>query len=230
MRGLYAIVDLDTLTERGLDPLRFAEAVLSSGPAALQLRAKHATPEATLQLLRALAPSCQAARVPLVGNDLVDVALLGGCDMVHVGQEDLSLSMARRIAPKLGVGVSTHTPEQLSLTLAERPTYVAFGPVYRTYSKEQPDPEVGLSGLRQAAKIVGVFAREQGERIPLVAIGGISLDRAEGVAAHADMIAVIRGLLPERGVAGDTYALVQERCLAYVEAIARGSAQARVAS
>lgn len=230
MRGLYAIVDVDTLTERGLDVRLFAQAVLSAQPVALQLRAKHAAPKETLDLLRALAPLCRAAGVPLVGNDYVDVALLGGCDMVHVGQEDLSLSMARRIAPTLGVGVSTHTPEQLSLALADGPTYVAFGPVYRTHSKAQPDPEVGLSGLRQAAKIVAIFARERGKRVPLVAIGGISLERAEAVAEHADVVAVIGGLIPEAGFEGDAYAWVKERALAYGEAIARAAARPRVAS
>lgn len=229
MRGLYAIVDLDTLAERGLDPERFAEAVLSARPAALQLRAKHATSEHTLTLLRALSPMCQAAAVPLVGNDHVDVALLGGCDMVHLGQGDISLAMAHRIAPKLGVGISTHTPEQLSDALAAHPTYVAYGPVFRTSSKEQPDPEVGLSGLRLAAKIVASFGSDQGA-VPLVAIGGISLERAEQVAEHADMVAVIKGLLPAPGATGDAYSLVQERSLAYVDAIARGAAHDRAAS
>jgi len=230
MRGLYAIVDMDTLSARGLDPLAFARAVLHARPAALQLRAKHAAPRETLDLLRELAPLCRAAGVPLVGNDWIDVALLGGCDMVHVGQEDVSLSMARRIAPAIGVGVSTHTPEQLSAALTEGPAYVAFGPVYRTHSKAQPDPEVGLSGLRQAARIVAIFGREQRRSVPLVAIGGISLDRAEDVAEYADMIAVIGGLVPDAAVAGDPYAWVKERSLAYVQAIARGAARSRVAS
>jgi thiamine-phosphate pyrophosphorylase len=230
MRGLYAIVDLDTLSARGLDPLRFARAVLEASPAALQLRAKHASTEETFRLLSAFWPMCRAAQVPLVANDLIELAVLAGCDMVHLGQEDLSLSMARRVAPTLGVGISTHTPEQLNKALAGSPTYVAFGPVYRTHSKAQPDPEVGLSGLRQAAQLVAVAARQGGSLIPLVAIGGISLGRAEGVAEHADMVAVIGGLLPEGDAGGDVYAKVEERARAYVEAIARGSARTQVAS
>ena len=161
MRGLYAIVDLDALSARDLDPLRFARAVLCASPAALQLRAKHATSDETLRLLSALAPLCRAAHVPFAGNDSVELAVLGGCDLVHLGQGDMSLSAARRLAPNLGFGISTHTPEQLDLALGGHPTYVAFGPVYRTASKAEPDPEVGLAGLRQAAARVADFGRLQ---------------------------------------------------------------------
>ena len=182
MRGLYAIVDLDALSARDLDPLRFARAVLCASPAALQLRAKHATSDETLRLLSALAPLCRAAHVPFVGNDSVELAVLGGCDLVHLGQGDMSLSAARRLAPNLGFGISTHTPEQLDLALGGHPTYVAFGPVYRTASKAEPDPEVGLAGLRQAAARVADFGRLQRQALPLVAIGGISVERAEAVA------------------------------------------------
>src|SRR5512141_2329766 len=130
MRGLYAIVDLDVLAKRGdLDPIRFAAAILAARPCALQLRAKNATPEQTLALLRALKPLCNEARVPLVANDRFDLALVSGADMVHIGQEDASPSLVRAVAPKLALGISTHTPEQLNSALSSHPSYIAYGPV-----------------------------------------------------------------------------------------------------
>jgi thiamine-phosphate pyrophosphorylase len=206
MRGLYAIVDVDSLQRRGLDPVRFAAAVLAAKPAALQLRAKGALPRHVLGLLRELKCACRRAGVPLVANDRADLAALVGCDMVHVGQTDASVEQVRRIAPGIGVGVSTHDLAQLERALAERPTYVAFGPVFPTASKAEPDPVVGLEGLAQAHRLVR-------GRVPLVAIGGIGLENAESVARFADAAAVIGALLPPEGTA-DPYAAVTARASA----------------
>jgi thiamine-phosphate pyrophosphorylase len=191
MRGLYAIVDTRTLRARRIDPVAFSRAILGAGPAALQLRAKDAAPREFLALLRAISPLCREAGVPFIANDRVDLAALAACNYVHVGQEDLSIDRARRIAPGLHVGLSTHTSEQLARALDTAPDYVAYGPVFATTSKDLPDTVVGLAGLRDAA----ILARRA--RIPLVAIGGITLERAQDVASLADAAAVISGLLPE---------------------------------
>jgi thiamine-phosphate pyrophosphorylase len=190
MRGLYAIVDLGALQARRVDPIAFSEAVLSTRPAALQLRAKEASPRDSLSLLRALAPMCHQAAVPLVVNDRPDWAILAGCDMVHVGQSDLPIDQVRRLAPGVGVGISTHTPEELDAALRERPTYVAYGPVFETTSKGEPDPVVGIAGLRDA------YLRAATARVPLVAIGGITGERARALVGAADAVAVIGELLP----------------------------------
>lgn len=192
MRGLYAIIDVATVRARGLEPLAVAEAVLSARPVALQLRAKDCPARETLALLRGLAAMCHRVGVPLVANDRPDLALLAGCDWVHVGQGDLSIERVRRIAPGLGIGVSTHTLEQLECALAAGPTYVAFGPVFETTTKANPDPVVGIAGLRAAYAL----ALEQGR--PLVAIGGISRERARALVGATDAIAVISDLLPPR--------------------------------
>src|SRR5580700_516266 len=144
MRGLYAIVDATALEAHGIEVIAFAEAVLSAPLAALQLRAKDVSARQALALLRELAPMCHRAGVPLVANDRPDLAVLAGCDMVHVGQEDMPIDRVRRIAPGLRVGVSTHTPEQLGAALAVRPDYVAFGPVFATSTKKDPAPIVGV--------------------------------------------------------------------------------------
>jgi thiamine-phosphate pyrophosphorylase len=192
MRGLYAIVDAGALDVRGLDPLAFAEAVISVAPAALQLRAKNVSARETLALLRELAPMCHRAGVLLVANDRPDLALMAGCDLVHVGQDDMPIDRVRRIAPGLGVGVSTHSIEQLDAALATRPAYVAFGPVFQTTTKVNPDPAVGVPALKTA------YARAQAAGIPLVAIGGVTRERAPALVTAADAIAVIADLLPPR--------------------------------
>jgi thiamine-phosphate pyrophosphorylase len=190
MRGLYSIVDVTTLAARNIDPLAFAQAVLAARPAMLQLRAKDLPPRDTLGLLRALASLCHCHGVPLVANDRPDLALLAGCDMVHVGQTDMPIDRVRRIAPTLGVGLSTHNLAQLDVALAVRPAYVAFGPVFTTTSKENADPVVGVAEVRTAS------ARAAIAGVPLVAIGGITLERASELVGVVDAIAVIGDLLP----------------------------------
>ncbi|MES1175495.1 MAG: thiamine phosphate synthase [Myxococcales bacterium] len=208
MRGLYPIVDVDSLRTLGAEPLaivQFAERVLTAHPPLLQLRAKHSGAGETLELLRALRPLCSAAGTLLIANDRADLAALGQCDGVHIGQDDLPLSVVRLIAPGLMVGVSTHNLEQLDAALAEKPDYVAFGPVYGTASKERPDETVGVTRLAEA------HARARAAGIPLVAIGGINLARMPEVAPHCELAAVIAALHPVRtsleGVSEATCAL-----------------------
>jgi thiamine-phosphate pyrophosphorylase len=192
MRGLYAIVDLGVLAARHLDPVAFAGAILRVGPAALQLRAKDTPSREVLGLLRELAPMCHCAGVLLVANDRPDLALLAGCDIVHVGQTDMPIDRVRRITPGLGVGVSTHSIEQLDAALAALPTYVARGPIFETRTKIDPDPVVGVEILRAAS------ARAAAAGVPLVAIGGITRERARELVGLVDAVAVVAELLPSR--------------------------------
>ena len=221
MRGLYAIVDLDLLSARGVDPIAFARAVLEARPAALQLRAKNGHARAVLGLLRALAALCRAANVPLVANDRADLAMLAGADMVHVGQTDPSPDAVRRIAPGLGVGVSTHDLAQLAAALDALPSYVAFGPVFPTASKADPDPVVGLEGLSRARALVPAA-------VPLVAIGGITPQNAGEVSRWADAGAVIGALLPPADATGDLFAAVTARARALHERLGGSPAAPRL--
>ncbi len=189
-RGLYAMVDVGALEARGVDPFAYAEALLGARPALLQVRAKALGTRAFCTLVGRLLPRAHAHDVPLVVNDRLDVARAAGATYLHVGQEDLPVEVARRLAPRLRIGVSTHDLAQLARALEARPDYVAYGPVFETRSKERPDPVVGVPGLRQAAKL----ARDAG--IPLVAIGGVDLERARGLARDVSMVAVIGDLLP----------------------------------
>jgi thiamine-phosphate pyrophosphorylase len=110
---------------------------------------------------------------------------------VHLGQDDLSPA---DVGPLLGassiVGLSTHTSAQLAAALDSCVDYVAMGPVYATTTKARPDPVVGLVGVRQAAALAARASR------PLVAIGGLAVDRAAAVLdAGAQSLAVASGLL-----------------------------------
>jgi thiamine-phosphate pyrophosphorylase len=196
VKGLYAIVDLDFLSQRGVDPLAFTDAVLTARPGALQLRAKSAGARDTLALLRELKLRASAAGVPLFANDRPDLAILAGCSGVHLGQSDLPLDDARRLAPELQLGVSTHDLDQLDRALLARPAYVALGPVFPTQSKRDPEPVVGLDALAEA----GRRCRTAG--VPLVAIGGLTLDNLPSVVAHAAAGALISALLPAAGLGG----------------------------
>jgi thiamine-phosphate pyrophosphorylase len=215
MQGLYAIIDLGTLDALQADPVLFAQAVLLAKPAALQLRAKDASARRVLSLLRALLPACRAAEVPLIVNDRPEYAALAGCEFVHIGQTDMSVARARTVAPAVGVGVSTHDMAQLERAIGERPSYVAFGPVYATESKPDAEPAVGVAGLRAA------YERARAAGIPLVAVGGIAADRIEAVAPCADAVAIIAALVPPGSPAdADWYAAVSARALSIKEAIA----------
>ncbi|MFZ5894410.1 MAG: thiamine phosphate synthase [Myxococcota bacterium] len=189
MSELYPIVDLDALARRGIDPIAFSERVLAARPPRLQLRAKHASARTTLELLRALVPLCAQAGTQLFANDRPDLAVLAGSAGVHVGQHDLDVASVRRFAPNLLVGVSTHDFVQLEAALQDRPAYVAFGPVFQTESKLNPDPVVGLDGLRRARAMAGAAG------VPLVAIGGIDAARARELAELDISVAVISALL-----------------------------------
>jgi len=179
------------LTDTRLSKLSHAEQVAHLarfGVRLIQLRDKTISP---LEFYRVAAEALRVARaagVKLIINDRVDIALSLKADGVHLGQDDLPPEAARRIlGPKAIIGFSTHNPEQARLATALPIDYVAFGPIFATATKESPEPEVGVSGLRNVRRLVG--------QIPLVAIGGITHDNcSEVVDAGADAIAVIGDL------------------------------------
>ena len=179
---LYAIVDM----QRSADPIAFAEELFTAGVRLLQLRDKETRPQATLSVAREIKRIAPKDAV-LIMNDRADLCLGAGFGGVHVGQDDLSPEAARRVCPEpLIVGVSTHTLEQVRAADAGPVDYIAFGPVFGTRSKANPDPIVGLEMLREARKLT---------RKPLVAIGGITRANCRSVLeAGADSVAVISDL------------------------------------
>jgi thiamine-phosphate pyrophosphorylase len=190
---LYPIVDASCFPdERAL--FQFAEELLSAGVTLLQYRNKQGSPRQMLSQARELR-SVAGQRARLIMNDRADLCLAAGFDGVHVGQDDLPPDAVRRIVEKpLWMGISTHNPEQIRLADQSDADYLAIGPVFSTASKANPDPVVGLDGVRAARALI---------RKPLVAIGGITRANAHSVIeAGADAVAVISDLLldPRRAI------------------------------
>jgi thiamine-phosphate pyrophosphorylase len=127
-------------------------------------------------------------RAQLIMNDRGDLCLAAGFDGVHVGQDDISPESARRIiGTNRCLGVSTHNPEQVAEADKTSADYIAIGPVFATVSKANPDPIVGLAGVRRARELTGKV---------LVAIGGITRENCWSVIeAGADSVAVISDLV-----------------------------------
>jgi thiamine-phosphate diphosphorylase len=188
---LYAILDTDLLTSVGLAPLDVADAWLDAGVRLIQLRAK-SLPDGPLQALAdALADRLHAAGGQLLINDRADIAALCRAAGVHVGQDDLSPADVRQVVgTEAVVGLSTHDDRQVERALEQPISYLAFGPVFATLTKDTGCDAVGLPGVRRAADAAGVHG------VPVVAIGGITRDRAaETLAAGAHALAVISDLV-----------------------------------
>jgi thiamine-phosphate pyrophosphorylase len=164
-----------------------AQELTAGGWMLLQYRNKSSNARQMLDQARELRARLGPS-VKLIMNDRADLCLAAGYDGLHLGQDDLSPESARRIiGPDHWLGLSTHNPEQLSEADKTPADYLAIGPIFATASKANPDPVVGLEGLRQARKLT---------RKPLVAIGGITRANARSVIdAGADSVAVISDLL-----------------------------------
>lgn len=171
--------------------LEFATELTNGGATLIQLREKRASSREILRLTRELR-RILPQKVRLILNDRADLCVASGANGVHLGQDDLSPEAARRIVgSERMVGVSTHNPEQVRRGDQSSADYVAIGPVFSTTSKNNPDPVIGLEGVKQA---------RANTHKPLVAIGGITLENCRSVIeAGADSVAVISDLLPDPG-------------------------------
>lgn len=183
---LYAIID--PAQSGGRSPIEVAAALLAAGVRLIQFRDKHASSGELCTRAQQVAECVHKAGGVFIINDRADVARAVNADGVHVGQDDLPVESARALlGPGKLVGCSTHVLEQVREADRSTADYIAFGPIFPTVSKENPDRVVGLGGLSEAL---------QATRKPLVAIGGITLENARAViAAGADSVAVIRGLV-----------------------------------
>lgn len=180
--SLYAIIDAEA-AER---PLDLAYSSLRAGCAMLQLRAKRLDDRSFVELAKRVRTICGEAGIPFVINDRADIARLVAADGLHLGQDDLPVGDARRVVGSMQIGVSTHDLEQAIQAERDGANLIAFGPVFGTTTKEDPDPVVGLDGLAEVCRAVSR---------PVVAIGGITPENAaETLRAGARYIAVISAL------------------------------------
>jgi len=177
-----------------------------TGVRLVQLRIKERTVPEVRTEIRAARALCAAAGMQLIVNDYWEAALAEGCDFVHLGQGDLAgadLAALRRAGVRLGV--STHDDAELERALAARPDYVALGPIYPTLLKVMPWQPQGLARLTEWKRRIGA--------LPLVAIGGLTLERLPGVfAAGADVAAVVTDIV--------RHASPEERARAWLAAAA----------
>lgn len=180
--SLYAIIDAEA-AER---PLDLARSSLRAGCAMLQLRAKRLDDRSFVELAKRVRTTCGEAGIPFVINDRADIARLVAADGLHLGQDDLPVGDARRVVGNMQIGVSTHDLEQAIQAERDGANLIAFGPVFGTTTKQDPDPVVGLDGLAEVCRAVSR---------PVVAIGGITPENAaETLRAGARYIAVISAL------------------------------------
>ena len=206
---LYAVCDADVCAQAGWTLIDVAAACMDGGATLLQLRAKHASSSTFLADTERVMIRAAAARATIIVNDRADVARLAGAHGVHVGQGDLAPAAVRQVVgPEALVGLSTHNTEQLTAAVQEPVQYVAIGPVFGTATKDTGYTPVGLDAVRRAAAIAG------DAHVPVVAIGGITVDRASDVLqAGATAVAVISDILVGNDPAG--------RVRAFLERLAR---------
>jgi thiamine-phosphate pyrophosphorylase len=181
-----------------------AEAYLAGGACFIQIRAKGASSSALLRLSEELVSRARKAGARVIVNDRADIARLAGADGVHLGQDDLEPAAARRILGREAIiGLSTHSIEQVRLACRQPIDYLAVGPIFRTSTRETGDQAVGTELIGRARTAVSLAGLDT----PIVAIGGITLDRARSVIqAGASSVAVISDLL----AAGSPEARVRE--------------------
>lgn len=195
---LYAILDAEVAARAGWTLEDLARAYLRGGARLLQVRAKGWGSGALLERCERIVGEARAVDARVIVNDRADLARLARAAGVHVGQEDLRPAAARAIVGREAiVGLSTHTPAQVDAAAGEPIDYVAVGPIYGTRTKDTGYAAVGLELVRYAAR----------GRLPVMAIGGMTLDRArEVIQAGAASVAVITDLL----TGGDPEARVRE--------------------
>jgi thiamine-phosphate pyrophosphorylase len=186
----YPILDADAAARHGVEPANAAAQILEAGAKILQFRHKGFFSRDAFAMLERIAALCREAGALLIVNDRADIARLVGAG-VHLGQEDLPPSAVRSIVGDAPIGFSTHNEAQMRAAAAEPADYLAFGPIFGTSSKANPDPVVGLEELRRLRALANR---------PLVAIGGITRANARSVLeAGADSVAVIGDLFPDDG-------------------------------
>lgn len=187
-RGFYAVLDRD-------DEQLARTLVGPRGARVLQVRLKPAAVDDIVRVARMARRVCDDAGAQLVINDRIDIALAVGADGVHLGQTDIPLADAcELVGTKLAIGVSTHDLPQVVRAAELAPAYIAYGPVFATTTKQNPDPVQGIAALRAAVRAAG--------SIPVVAIGGVTPRAARQVfATGAAAICAISAVNAARDVA-----------------------------
>ncbi|MDK9706116.1 MAG: thiamine phosphate synthase [Desulforhopalus sp.] len=184
--SLYLVTDR-TLS-LGRTTCEVVRAAVAGGVTAVQLREKHCTTREFVAEARLLAEMLRGSGVPLIINDRLDVALAAGADGLHLGQKDMHIADARRIAgPGMIIGVSAESLDDALRAEEEGADYIGISPVFATNTKKDTAEPLGLAGIRLIRERV---------RLPLVGIGGINIGNAAQVMdAGADGVAVVSAIV-----------------------------------
>lgn len=172
-----------------VDSAAWVERLTRLGAKLIQLRVKEQPDDVVRQQIRTAKRSCGRAGVQLIVNDYWQLALEENCDFVHLGQGDLDTADIPALRKShVRIGISTHDHAELERALALQPDYVALGPIYPTVLKQMPWAPQGLERIGEWKRRVG--------SLPLVAIGGLTVERVPGVfAAGADSAAVVTDIV-----------------------------------
>jgi thiamine-phosphate pyrophosphorylase len=182
----YPVIDTALCAARGLEPRAVAEACLHGGARLLQLRVKAAPSAVFLALTDDVVAAAAPFGAAVIVNDRADIAVMARAHGVHVGQDDLAAEAVRPIVGGAVIGLSTHDARQVDAALSSVADYLAVGPIFDTATKDTGYEARGLELVRYAAR--------KGK--PVVAIGGMTLERAPAViAAGAASVAVISDVL-----------------------------------
>jgi thiamine-phosphate pyrophosphorylase len=186
---LALIVVTDAACGEGRELVEVVRASLAGGAPAVQLRAKHESTREMMGLALRLGEETRRAGALLFVNDRLDVALAAGADGVHLGDDDLPLPAARRLAPAgFLIGRSVATPDEAARAVREGADYLGVGPVFATLSKADAGEAIGAGGVRAVCAVAG--------GVPVVGIGGIDAANAREVAeAGGAGVAVIRAVM-----------------------------------
>ena len=200
---LQAILDVDAAQAAGWAAPDLLAALLDGGALCIQIRAKQLASGPLLALCERAVRAAAPYRAAIIVHDRPDLAVLAGAAGVHVGQDDLAPAAARRLmGADAIVGYSTHTIQQLQAAMLEPVSYIAVGPVFGTQTKDTGHDAIGLDFVAMAARLAAP--------LPIVAIGGITLENARSVIdAGAAAVAVISDLLVDTDVARRTQAYLQ---------------------
>jgi thiamine-phosphate pyrophosphorylase len=199
----YPIVDADLCRDRQVSPGEVAAACFRGGARILQVRVKSGSSGDFLALAASVVEQARRFGAAVIVNDRTDIARMAGAAGVHVGQDDLAPADVRAIAAETMIGLSTHDRDQVADGLASVADYIAVGPVFGTATKDTGYGARGLDLVRHAS----------GHGKPVVAIGGMTIERAASVIeAGAAAVAVISDVL----AGGDPEARTRE----YLRALA----------
>jgi thiamine-phosphate pyrophosphorylase len=198
--GLHFITVNDP--SRGRGHVAVARAALEGGAQVIQLRDKNATTRQLLAWADEIRVLTSQAGALFLVNDRLDVALAAGADGVHLGQDDMPIDAARKIAgKKMIIGISATNLAEAIAADAAGADYLGVGPIFATPSKDDAAPTIGLEGLRQMRAAITA---------PLIAIGGVSaINASQILAAGADGLAVISAIAGADDMVAATRNLVE---------------------